>query len=176
MRKLILVALIFGSFFQAFGQKEAIFYVSVNTDSLLLGNYVAVTFKLENGKGQSFTAPNLEEFAVVSGPSTSSQYSMINGEVSQSISYTYQIKPAEVGSYYIQPASIEVAGEILETNPIEIIVYPNPDGIIQSPEMREDDFWDNSFRKRFSFPDRPSTEPTPLPEKKVKKKRKTVKI
>ncbi|MEZ4980116.1 MAG: hypothetical protein R2769_00715 [Saprospiraceae bacterium] len=33
------------------------------------------------------------------------------------------------GSYFIEPASIEVDG-VMETLPLEVNVYPNPDGIV----------------------------------------------
>ena len=174
MKKIILVVIAVGVFTALRSQKDALFTVEISTDSLLLGNYVEVIFKLENAKGESFTAPNFDEFKVVSGPSISSKYSVLNGDVSQSMSYSYQIKPDEVGNYYISPASIDVEGTVLETNPIEFLVVPNPDGIIQSPEYQSDDFWGDPF-KGFDRTD-PQIEPQPIPKEKTKKKRKTVKI
>lgn len=118
-------------------QEDAKFSVKVSMDSILYGNYFQVVFSLENAKGQDFQAPAFEDFYVKSGPNMSSSFSMINGEVSQSISYTFYLEPKDVGNYYIQPASIAVGESMLETEPIEIMVVPNPEGIIQSQPQEE---------------------------------------
>ena len=127
----------------AWGQ-NARFSVEVSIDSLLMENVTQVTFKLENASGKKFMAPDFEGFQVVGGPSQSSSFSMVNGEVNQSQSYTYYLQPEEVGNFYIQPASIETDQGVLETEPVLIIVVPNPDGIRQeaSPKIREHDFFE----------------------------------
>jgi len=113
------------------------FTVQVGSDSILLGNYFEVKFILENAKGRNFSAPEFENFSIVGGPNQSSSFSMINGEVSQSLSYSYFLQPISEGNFYIEPASIEVDGSFLESAPMEIIVAPNPDGIIQNPNQEQ---------------------------------------
>lgn len=114
-------------------QEGARFTVEVSTDSILFGNYFKVTFSLENAKGGEFAAPDFSEFHVVSGPNQASSMSIVNGEVTQSISYSYYLEPKDIGNFYIQPASVAVGDEIMETQPIEIMVVPNPEGIKQNP-------------------------------------------
>ena len=116
--------------------QDAQFKVEVSIDSLLMGNYTEVTFTLENAKGSRFQAPDFEGFQVVGGPSQSSSFSMINGAVSQSQSYTYYLEPLEIGNFYIQPANIETDNGILETEPVLVLVVPNPDGIEQQATPR----------------------------------------
>ncbi len=113
--------------------QKARFSVSVSIDSLLMGNYTEVEFKLENISGKNFQAPSFEGFQVVGGPSQSSSYSMINGAVNQSQTFTYYLEPLDVGNYYLEVASVETEDGYLETEPILIVVVPNPEGIKQKP-------------------------------------------
>lgn len=149
--------------------QDAKFSVTVNSDSVLLGNYLKVSFLLENANGNDFSPPTFENFTVVSGPNTSSSLSIVNGVVSQSVSYTYYIEPSDIGSYYITPASIATDEKVLETQPIEIQVFPNPDGIIQRP--REERRQRMDFFQPF-----PSTPQSPVAPKKKKKKRKVYRL
>ena len=137
---LIIGCLAFMTGSQLFAQEEPVFTVEVSSDSVLMDNYFTVSFTLENAEGDNFAPPAFDEFEVVSGPNTSSSMSFINGKMSQKVSYTYYLRPREVGNYYIHPASIESADGVLETLPQEVIVLPNPDGIIQQPKPRSESF------------------------------------
>ncbi|HHH50714.1 MAG TPA: hypothetical protein ENK52_07025 [Saprospiraceae bacterium] len=144
--------------------------VETSGDSVLLGNYIEVRFTIENAKIKEFIAPQFEGFTIVGGPNQSSSFSMVNGDVTSSVSYSYYLEAKDIGNYYIDPASIDTGEEILETKPIEIIVLDNPDGIIQKPNMD---------RKEFRFFDRemmPSFPQKPKQKAKPKKKRKVYKI
>jgi len=174
MKKFLLytVLLFSASYLQA--QSNPGFSVNVSSDSVLFGNYIEVTFNLENAKGGKFDAPSFKDFRIISGPNYSSSISVINGDMSQSASYSYQLEPKDIGNFYIEPASIRVEGEILETEPIEILVVPNPDGIIERPS--------NGLQFQFDWGRSRSLEtPDTLKEKEQrlrfkKKKRKTYKI
>ena len=177
--KLFLVGITLIMVFGASAQQDAKFSVSMSTDSILLGNYFQVKFTLENAQGSNFSAPSFEHFNIISGPNTSSNFSMINGEVNQSISYTYYLEPKDIGNYYIEPASIDLEDAILETQPKEVMVVPNPDGIrqeIENPFQQQFEFKMDDF---FSFPDIDRKNPPsqePKKKRKKKKKRKTYKI
>jgi len=175
---LLLAGLFFGF---AHTQNDPEFTVEVSTDSLLMGNYLEVTFTLKNAGGQNFRPPTFDGFQVVGGPNQSTSMTIVNGEVSQSISYSYYIEPTDIGAFWIEPASIEAEGHILETTPTQILVVPNPDGIKQFPQKREqrrlffDDFF-NQMAPQFSPPP-PAAEPKESPDKQPKKrKRKTIRI
>ncbi len=107
------------------------FTVEVNRQEVLMGNYFEVKFTLENSKGDNFSPPDFSSFHIIGGPNQSSAYSMMNGAVSQSVTYSYYLEPKEVGNYFIEAASIETEDGFLETLPVEIIVSPNPEGIKQ---------------------------------------------
>jgi hypothetical protein len=105
-----------------------------------MNNYFTVSFTLENAEGANFMPPAFDEFEVASGPNTSSSMSIMNGQVSQKVTYTYYLRPRDIGNYFIEPASIESDEGVLETLPREVIVLPNPDGIIQQPQQRTQPF------------------------------------
>ena len=171
MKKLLFSIVVLTLSIACFAQKETSFTVEVSTDSILMGNTFEVSFSVENGQGVDFQLPEFANFHVVGGPNQSSSYSMVNGDVTQSMSYSFYLEPKEIGNYYIEPAGIEIDGKYYETQPIEVIVVPNPDGIKQ-PQKREGgaDF----FRGMdFDFPSAPTP---PEPPAKKKKKRKTYRL
>ncbi len=61
---------------------------------------------------------------MVGGPSHSSQTTVVNGQVSQSVSvsYTYQITPQKPGRIMIPPFEVQVGGEKLASEPQVIVV------------------------------------------------------
>ena len=102
--------------------QETAFTVTLSADTIGLNNRLEVTFSLKNAQGAHFEPPVFEGFRLVGGPNTSSQFSMINGSVTRTISYTYILEPREPGQYFIQPASIEAEGKVLETELKEVWV------------------------------------------------------
>ena len=158
-----------------FAQDEN-FTVSVYPESILMGNQLEVQFKLENVDGSNFQAPQFEGFYIVGGPNQSSSFSMINGETSRSLTYTYYLEPKEEGNFYIEPASVDVGDKILSTLPVEIIVEANPDGIRQEGRKEQPSRTFDFFNiPEFSRPI-PKTAPEPSPKTKPKKKRKIYRI
>lgn len=157
MRTIISFCLcLFGATLSSQAQDDAQFTVRVNTDSVLLGNYLAVTFSLANGEGEDFVFPEFTDFQVVGGPNYSSSINIVNGQMSQTLSYTFYLEPREVGEYWVDPASVAVNGMYLETEPVLVRVAPNPEGIIQQPQRQSpgfepfgDDFFQGFFGDDF---------------------------
>ena len=160
-------------------QGEARFTIEISTDSILLGNYFEVKFTLENAKGDHFEPPTFRDFFLKGGPNTASSMSIINGEVSQTITYSYYLEPKDIGNFWVEPASIVVGDDILETQPVEVVVFPNPDGIKQDiPSRQPFEFRIDDFRMPMPKLDTLNGEQVPQEKKdqKKKKKRKTYKI
>lgn len=144
MRALIVLSLIIS--LGTLTAQNASFSVRVDNDSILAGNQIAVTFSLENAQGEDFFFPEFNNGLIkVSGPNMSSRVSILNGQTSQSVSYTFYLQADEVGDFYIEPASVKVDDIYLETSPLLLRVYPNPDGVIQSPQQNASPFSDNFF-------------------------------
>ena len=114
----------------------------VSSDSILLGNYFIYEIELVD-LDTDIVAPNLKEYEVVSGPNISSSISIVNGDMSSTKKMTWFLNPTELGQYFIEPISVSLDDVVLEADPIEINVYPNPDGIIEEPVMNNtfDDFF-----------------------------------
>lgn len=105
--------------------------IEMSSDTLLIGNYFELKYEIENASASEFEAPNLNGIGIVNGPNTSTRMSFVNGKMSQSASFTYYIEPQEIGSFTIPPAFLVLEDNTMETPPIDIIVLPNPDGIIE---------------------------------------------
>ncbi len=177
-RKILMLALMVGLFsFSGYSQSDEVtFNVSVSADSVYFGNKFKVTFTAENGEVNNFLQPEFADFQMASGQMMSSRMSIVNGQMSQMKSFSYYLEPKEIGRYFIEPASVEIDGQVYETAPYEVFVLANPEGIIQEIE---EDRGNNTFFHEFdmTFPPAPNWG-TPEREKtdNKKKKRKTTKL
>jgi hypothetical protein len=154
------------------------FGITVNKDSVLLGNTIKVEFTMENVKGK-FEGPDFKDFDVLSGPNSSTSMYSINGETTTKSVYSYYIKPRKSGDFFIENAYLATGKEEdnMETSPYKIVVLENPQGIID-PAEEENGSFNNMF---FSFPsggDLFNMNPFPKEEKKEapKPKRKIKRI
>ena len=169
MKNWITTTLLSFAFVASIVAQEPVLTAEVSLDSVLLGNRIELTFKLENTQEGEIIPPDFEGFNLVAGPNYSSMMSMVNGTVSQSKSYTYILEPKDIGNYFIPPVSVSVDNEVLETQPLEIIVLPNPDGIIQeTPREKEMNSW--------FFDYQPPIFQEKKPQSKPKRKRKIYRI
>ncbi len=97
---------------------------SVSANKITLDQTFELTFTA-NGKMSSFNPPDLSDFIILSGPNQSTSIQMINGNFSQSISYSYILKPRKAGTFTIGPAEARVNGKKVNSNTIQIEVLPS---------------------------------------------------
>ena len=116
---LIILALL--SSISVFGQNVK-FIASVNSNEVAVGQRFQISFSLENAQGSNFKAPSFKGFSVVFGPSQSQRTQIINGQMSSSISYSYNLQADVAGKFTIGPASIVVDGKQINSNPVTINV------------------------------------------------------
>lgn len=119
MRIGFILFLIFSSQNFIFAQSES-FRASVDRSEVALDEYVQVEFILENAQGKGFTPPDFAEWTVISGPSTSTQVSIVNGLRSSAISYIYTLSPKKAGDLHIGKASIQANGKTLSSTALTI--------------------------------------------------------
>lgn len=81
------------------------FTASANPQSVGVGDQLQVTFTL-NANGRNFRAPQFQDFNVLMGPSQSTQMQVINGSVSQTLSFTYILQAIKEGTFKIGSAEI----------------------------------------------------------------------
>jgi hypothetical protein len=107
---------------QSIWAQDVNFEASVNKNPVGLEESFVLTFSV-NASGRNFRPPRLSDhFRVYSGPNQSSQMSYVNGQMTANLSYSYILVPINVGSFIIEPASIEVNGKNYSTKPIELKV------------------------------------------------------
>lgn len=111
------------------GWAQPDFRVETDRTELLDGHFLRVSFVLENGNNPEFSAPDFGAWTVVGGPSVSTNMSIINGVVRKSQTWTYRLRPPGAGNFYVPPATLTDGDRTWETEPLEIIVAPNPDGV-----------------------------------------------
>lgn len=97
------------------------FTVKVDKDTMYQDEVIKVEFLLDNLTG-NFKAPDFIGFRVVSGPNTSSSFSMINGEVSQKKSYTYLLMPQAKGHQVIGEAYVQNDTGTITSDAVDIYV------------------------------------------------------
>ena len=99
---------------------------TASKSTVAVGEQFQVTFSL-NTNGRSFQSPDLRDFVILSGPNQSTNMQFVNGNISQSISFSYYLQAKAPGNYKIGPASIEVEGKRIASNVIQIaVVKGNP--------------------------------------------------
>ena len=145
-----LIFLLIGFMYCQGTAQEIIAFAECSPDTLYLNNVGEVRFVIENNNDVKFIAPHMEMCNIISGPNHSSSFSMINGNVSQSLTISYLVKPEEVGEIEIGSATFSDGENEYVTNPLFLMILPNPDGIKQKPR------WPGSVPPAF-----PKNEPKP---------------
>lgn len=101
--------------------EQTTFTASVNRNRIGVGEQFQLSFSL-NQSGGNFRPPDLSDFHVLSGPSTSTSMQFINGVMSQSYTYYYVLAGKKEGRYTIGSASVMCNGKKMESKPIAVEV------------------------------------------------------
>jgi hypothetical protein len=119
--KLLTFTLLLTTYYSSIAQR---FTATAQGKEIPLNYAFDVTFTVENGDLQKFAPPRFDGFDVM-GPSTSQNYSIINGRTSKSVSYTYTLQPKKQGDFVIPPATAIVNGNQMQSNSIAVkIIAP----------------------------------------------------
>ncbi|MGQ0829664.1 MAG: BatD family protein [Bacteroidota bacterium] len=95
------------------------FTASASRTKVAVGETFQISYVL-GGNGSDFRAPALNEFNVYSGPNQSTSMSIVNGNMSQSITLSYIISAKKEGKFTIGPASISTGGATVQSNSLII--------------------------------------------------------
>lgn len=129
--------------------------IKISKDTLLQGETIKVEYLLNNIEG-NFTAPEFDGLRIVSGPNTSSSFTMINGVTTSKISYSYILKAEKAGVFFIPSITLDSKTGPIYTEEISIVVLPD-----DLPNVK------NVHTKEFKFN---STNEAPVKEKKKLKR------
>lgn len=100
---------------------EISFTASVNRNPIGTNEQFSITFTI-NAQASNFQAPSFRDFNILSGPNQSTSMQFINGNMSQSVSFTYYLQAKSEGTYRIDPATIEVNGVKIKSNTLTLNV------------------------------------------------------
>jgi len=97
---------------------------TVNAERIGVEDVLELTISISGGDADGDPElPRLEAFRVASR-STSSQIQIVNGRMSSTRSYIYQLLPQKEGRFEIGAASVRVDGTVHRTNPFRVEVVP----------------------------------------------------
>lgn len=94
---------------------------TANKSTVAQGEQFQLTYTF-NGNGRAFQGPDLKDFNLLGGPSQSTNMQFINGNFSQSISFTYFLSGKTPGTFKIPPASIDFEGKRIASNEVQMTV------------------------------------------------------
>lgn len=123
LKKLQIFLIVVLTGFSALG--DNVRFVMEGPEAVTMGEQFRLGFTL-NTTGSDLQLPDLSNFDVLMGPSTSqsSSFQIINGKTTQSVSFSYIfiLRAKKEGKFTIRPASIKVDGKTYESNSLEIQV------------------------------------------------------
>ncbi len=106
---------------------QASFSASVSKSKVATNERFQLVFTLANGGSfKDFKAPSFSDFIIAGGPSQSNNFQSINGQVTQSVSYSYVLQPRNAGKFTIGSASVKVGDKTLTSQPVVVEVYDKP--------------------------------------------------
>jgi len=122
MKKLLLIILLISISASHTIAQDVRFVASATKTAVSEGERFQVTYTLHNAQGTRLSPPNFRDFTVLMGPSMSQSTQIMNGAMSQQISYSYVLQASKKGTYTIGPATITVNGNPLQSNSLTINV------------------------------------------------------
>ncbi|MCB1036324.1 MAG: BatD family protein, partial [Acidobacteria bacterium] len=106
---------------------------TINRTEATIEDQLLLTVTIEGAEAAQPQLPDLSDFQVhYRGPS--SQIRVINGRSSSSISHNYVLLPKKTGAFTIGPASVEIGGKTLSSQPIQVRIT---DADTQPQESRD---------------------------------------
>ena len=126
MRKILLILFVFISTI-AFAQRLK---VSIDKNPAIVGEQILLQYTIDE-KGNNFKSPSFNGLKIISGPnpSTSSNYTFINGksESKTTTTYSFYIKAVKEGTFNITPASIKVKGKQIDSKSYQLKIVKGSD-------------------------------------------------
>ena len=116
------------------------------------GEQFQVTYTL-NTSGSNLSSPGFPDFDLLGGPSQSTNMSIVNGAMSQSVSFTYYLRAKKEGTFTIKPAKIKVNGVDIESNALTITVTKADPAAAQRRQQQQRQQMFDPFADPFGFPE-----------------------
>jgi len=119
----LLLLLLLSTISPAFAQSAKVTATLSETD-IYTGERVSLTVNITGKNFNNVSTPDLPDLTgleyLSTSPSTSSNYSFINGVISRSYTYTYYLQADKEGTYTIPPVKVTIDGKTYSTDPISV--------------------------------------------------------
>lgn len=140
--------LLFTFYFLLTAQAQT-FTTSVAAETIGKNQYAEVSYEMANaGSIDNFEAPHFKEWLIVSGPTTSSYQSNINGQVSQRTTITYFLQPKKTGQLLVEGATVLLNGKPMTSKP-KIVTVLDKEVAGQQPNANTVDPFGNMLNDPF---------------------------
>jgi len=117
----------------------ATFTASLDRDTITLGETVTLSLAFVGGQPQNPPSPAQIANVQIAYIGPSSQFSVINGQVSSSVTYNFTVVPHQPGDYTIPALSADVGGEKLSSQALSLKVLkpsaPPPDAVNSGSQL-----------------------------------------
>ena len=117
--------------------KGASFTASLDRDTMTLGETVTLSLAFDGSSPQdapAFDVPGLD----ISGPNTTTSFTMVNGASSSTYTLAYILTPQRAGHFTIPAITADVGGQTLSSQPLTLTVLkpdaPTPDEVHSGSE------------------------------------------
>jgi hypothetical protein len=108
--------------FTGLAARAASFTASLDRDTITLGETATLTLTFDGGDPTALPAlPNLPNLQFA-GHGKSSQFTIVNGQTSSTVSHTFQLMPAQAGEFTIPELSADIGGEVFKSQPVKLTV------------------------------------------------------
>lgn len=94
---------------------------AVSKSRVAVGEVFQLDFTI-NASGRGFSPPSLSDFNIYSGPNQSTSVQIVNGSMSQTLTFSYYLAAKKEGTFIIGAASVSVGGHVIQSNPVNIEV------------------------------------------------------
>lgn len=96
---------------------------------------------------RNFKAPDFGQLVVLSGPSSSTNIQIVNGQITGSLTYSYAVYARTPGKYTVGAATVDYRGNTLRTQPLQIeVTQASPQQQQAKPGQQESqEIGDNLF-------------------------------
>src|SRR5579862_8179161 len=134
-----LLFVICNSLWLAVTASAATFTVSLDRDTITLGESATLSMSFEGGSPDNVPIPPGNPNLQVVESGTSTQFKFINGQSSSAVTHTFRLIPRQPGDYTIPAITIDVSGEKLTSQPVLLKVLkpsaPTPEAVNAGSEL-----------------------------------------
>ena len=93
-------------------------------ETVAVGYQFRLTYTVNTSNVRDFQIPSIADFDILMGPSRSTNIQIVNGNHSESLTYTYILRARTEGTFTIDGATITAGGNAMTSNSVTIKVLP----------------------------------------------------